>query len=82
MSTKIAKSTDDDDPQAPNFRRRGHAGTAIIFKSELDHLITPLKEGNHRIITIEIDDHEEPILLLNTYMPTGKVLWTQTIKRL
>ena len=68
--TIIAKSTDDDDPQSPNFRRRGHAGTAIIFKSELEHLITPIKEGSHRILAIEIADPETPILLLNTYMPT------------
>jgi hypothetical protein len=65
----LAKSTDDDDPQTPKQRRRGHAGTAILWKIELDPLITPINEGSHRIIALEIEDHS-PILLLNTYMPT------------
>ena len=54
----------------PKQRTRGTAGTAIIWKDDLDSIITPLNAGSDRTIAVQVISEEQPILLLNTYMPT------------
>ena len=64
------KSFDDRDPDLPMHRNRGRAGTAIVWKKELDHIVEYLPDGSDRVIAIIILAKENPLLLVNTYMPT------------
>ena len=69
-------------PSLPKFRSRGFAGTATIWSSEIDHLIEPIPDGSHRINAVLISTSADPILLLNTYMPTegaANVDYTETL---
>ena len=66
----IIKCADDADPVPPKQRRRGFHGTAIVWKADVDPLITPLPDGSDRLIAIQIQSEPQPILLMNTYMPT------------
>ncbi|VDI61424.1 Hypothetical predicted protein [Mytilus galloprovincialis] len=47
---------------------RGYGGTAILWKKELDTLITPLTIGNERIQGIEISG-EPNLIILSVYLP-------------
>jgi hypothetical protein len=64
------KCHDDNNPIAPSHRPRGTAGVAILWNKDLDHTVTPLPDGGSRTILIEIATNKQPIILINTYMPT------------
>ena len=64
------KCIDDHEPAFPKMRGRGSAGTAILWKQHLDHIIEPLSDGSDRLLAIKIYASNHPTLLLNTYMPT------------
>jgi hypothetical protein len=66
----VIKCTDDNNPDLPMYRRRGKAGTAVIWKKHLDHLIEPLPDGSDRVQAISVALTVPPLLLINTYMPT------------
>ena len=52
------------------MRTRGTAGTAIIWKESIDHLIEPLPDNSNRVVAIRINTANSPLLIVNTYMPT------------
>ena len=52
------------------MRQREHAGTAILWKKTLSHIIDPIPEGSDRIAAITLKTWPSPILIVNTYMPT------------
>lgn len=53
-------------------RSLGYGGVAIIWREENNPYIRTLKEGDNRIICVEIksNDSSKPILLINSYLPT------------
>ena len=65
------KCIDDDIPAAPKMRSRGTAGTAILWKDSIDHVIEPLPDGGDRLQVVRISMPGSPLLLINTYMPTS-----------
>lgn len=65
----IIKCIDDNNPTLPSFRPRGTAGTAILWKHEIDHIVEPVPDGSDRVCTILIHT-SNPLLVINTYMPT------------
>ena len=64
------KCYDDSFPVLPKVKTRGHAGTAVIWKNELDHLVDPISDGSDRIQAVSLMGNYGPLLILNTYMPT------------
>ena len=64
-----AKCVDDNSPDLPMFRRRGRAGTAAIWKRNVECLIEPVLEGSDRILMLKVMS-DPPILVINSYMPT------------
>ena len=68
------KCCDDDNPIPLTHYRRGHAGVAIIWKNEVDHLVHPIsEEGNNRILVARLGKPKKTqnVLIINTYMPSG-----------
>jgi hypothetical protein len=51
----IGKAVDSNDPIPPIQMPRGYGGVAILWKKELDSLITSLKIGNERIQCVETE---------------------------
>jgi hypothetical protein len=51
----IGKAVDSNDPIPPIQMPRGYGGVAILWKKELDSLITSLKNGNERIQCVETE---------------------------
>ncbi|VDI21674.1 Hypothetical predicted protein [Mytilus galloprovincialis] len=52
----IGKPVDTNDPLPPIQMPRGYGGVAILWRKELDHLISTVKAGNSRIQCIEIKE--------------------------
>ncbi|VDI81833.1 Hypothetical predicted protein [Mytilus galloprovincialis] len=48
------KAVDMNDPIPPSHMPRGYGGVAILWKRELDDIITPMQLGNERIQCVEI----------------------------
>ena len=58
--------------QVTNFKaKRGKGGVAIIWPKCWSHLVKRLEEGNERIIGIELKTKDEPLYIINCYMPTN-----------
>ena len=66
----IIKCVDDAHPDLPMQRRRGTAGTAIIWRNELDDAIEIISDGSDRVAVIQVSTEEYQLLIINTYMPT------------
>ncbi|CAC5394077.1 unnamed protein product [Mytilus coruscus] len=64
----IGKSVDSDDPLPPIQMPRGYGGVAILWRKELDPLISPLKAGNSRIQCIELEG-DPNIIIVSLYLP-------------
>ncbi|MCG8033052.1 MAG: endonuclease/exonuclease/phosphatase family protein, partial [Candidatus Thiodiazotropha taylori] len=62
------KSVDTGNPILPIQIPRGYGGTAVLWRKELDHLVTKLPDGGNRIQCIEIAC-EKPLILVSVYMP-------------
>ena len=52
--------------QAPS----GKGGVGIVWPKEWSHLVKRLKEGNERIVLIELQCQKERLCIVNVYMPT------------
>ena len=65
------KCVDDNIPSLPKYRTRGTAGTAIIWRDDVDYLVEPLDDGSDRVNVISIQTRNGPLILINTYMPTN-----------
>lgn len=64
----IGKAVDSSDPIPPTKMPRGYGGTAIMWKKEIDSIVTPLTVGNDRIQAIEIIGNPN-LLIISIYMP-------------
>ena len=62
------KAVDTGDPILPVQMPRGYGGTAILWQSNMDHLVTRLSDGGNRIQCIEVSS-QDPLLLVSVYMP-------------
>ena len=69
-SNYIIKCVDDSHPDLPMQRRRGSAGTAIIWRKELDDAIEIIQDGSDRVAVVQVTTEEYQLLIINTYMPT------------
>ncbi|VDI26989.1 Hypothetical predicted protein [Mytilus galloprovincialis] len=56
------------DPLPPIQMPRGYGGVAILWRKELDHLISTVKAGNSRIQCIEIEG-DPNIIIISLYLP-------------
>jgi exonuclease III len=63
------KCVDDEDPISPLQRPRGKGGVAIIWKKDIDHLVTALEDGGDRIQCIIINANGTKLCIACTYMP-------------
>ena len=63
------KCVDDLDPIPPIQPTRGHAGTCILWKKEINHYVNILPDGGHRITAIEFKGDDGLVCLINVYMP-------------
>ena len=50
----IGKSVDDKDPIQPSHMPRGYGGVGILWRKEIDHLISAVAIGNEHIQTLQI----------------------------
>ncbi len=61
-----AKAVDEENPIPPIQKPRGYAGTSIFYKKHI--AARKLKDGDHRIVCLEIQGLQ-PIILVSVYMP-------------
>ena len=66
--TGVGKAVDSDDPIAPIQMPRGYGGVGILWKKDIDHLVTVLPDGGCRIQCVAVRA-ERPLLLISIYMP-------------
>ena len=64
------KCSDDDIPIYPTSNITRSGGTAILWKKNIDHMIEPVIDGCDRILAITVSNGNNPIIIINTYMPT------------
>ena len=62
------KAVDSTDPIMPVQMPRGYGGVGILWKKDIDHLVTIVPDGGNRIQCITIRA-EKPVLLVSVYMP-------------
>lgn len=67
----FGRAVDHNNPLPPRGWVRGHGGTAITWKPELDHLITQEPVGNHRVIACTLKNSPKPVCLVCVYFPSG-----------
>lgn len=65
-----AKGVDLYNPISPVQVPRGYGGVAILWKKDMDHLVTKLDEGNQRIQCVEIATEDNRFLVVSVYMPS------------
>jgi hypothetical protein len=64
----IGKAVDSNDSIPPIQMPRGYGGVTILWRKELDSLITPLKIGNERIQCVETQGNPNT-LVVSLYLP-------------
>ncbi|VDI02141.1 Hypothetical predicted protein [Mytilus galloprovincialis] len=64
----VGKAVDSSDPITPWRMPRGYGGTAILWKKNLDSIVTPLSIGNNRIQCIEING-DPNLIVISVYLP-------------
>ena len=62
------KSVDTRDSILPVQMPRGYGRTAVLWKKQIDHLITALPDGGNRIQCVEMKG-KELLFLISVYMP-------------
>ena len=62
------KAVDTGNPILPIQMPRGYGGVAILWRKDIDHLVTTLSDGSNRIQCIEISC-KDPLILVAAYMP-------------
>lgn len=65
----IGKSVDDTYPIQPSHMPKGYGGVGILWRKEIDHLISAVAIGNERIQCIEIRETNKKLILVSIYMP-------------
>ena len=60
---------DDNSIVLPNVKSGATSGVAIIWSDEMDKYVEPVDGGSHRTIALKIQTANNPVLLLNSYMP-------------
>lgn len=66
----VAKGVDINDPLMPISMPRGHGGVAIIWKTEIDHLVQPLNDGSEKIQAAEVKSATgDNLLIICVYLP-------------
>jgi hypothetical protein len=70
----FTKCYDDPSPLPPTHRPRGSAGISIIWKNSIDSAITIIPDGSNRLQVIQIATDQQPVTLINTYMPAEGTL--------
>ena len=65
------KCVDDSDPIPLKLRPRGSAGVAVLWNKKWDDHIKPLPDGGDRLQAVHITTTTDPVVLINTYMPTN-----------
>ncbi|CAC5398600.1 unnamed protein product [Mytilus coruscus] len=73
----IGKAVDSNDPITPWRMPRGYGGTAILWKKDLDSIVTPLTIGNNRIQCIEING-DPNLIVISVYLPCKSSTNSQT----
>ncbi|CAG2257430.1 unnamed protein product [Mytilus edulis] len=72
-----AKSVDDNiDTPYRHFRyhmwkRLWGGGVATFWRKDIDNAVKYMPDGNERIIVLTVNTKEQPICLINVYMPSG-----------
>ncbi|CAC5424698.1 unnamed protein product [Mytilus coruscus] len=66
--TGTGKAVDSNDPIQPSHMPRGYGGVAILWKKNLDKLVTTLPIGNDRIQCIELSGNQK-LLFISIYLP-------------
>lgn len=68
-----ARSTDEVNPRLLHHYRRGHAGVAVLWNTDLNHMVRVTDEGNERVqVCLLTDEAQDPVvILINVYMPAG-----------
>ncbi|CAG2207347.1 unnamed protein product [Mytilus edulis] len=66
--TGTGKAVDSNDPIQPLHMPRGYGGVAILWKKNLDKLVTTLPIGNERIQCIELSGNQK-LLFISIYLP-------------
>ncbi|MES9884980.1 MAG: reverse transcriptase family protein [Sedimenticola sp.] len=66
--TGVGKAVDTGDPILPVQMPRGYGGVGVLWKKDIEHLVTVIPEGGNRIQCIEVNG-EEPMLLISVYLP-------------
>ena len=72
------KCSDLYNPVPPGQRNRGHAGVAVLWRKEINHLITELPDGNERLQCLELALEHTKYLIVAAYLPTTGGLETET----
>ena len=59
----VGKAVDSDDPILPVQMPRGYGGVGILWKKDIDHLISVIPDGGNRLqcVTVKAD---QPILVI------------------
>ena len=63
------KSVDDKDPLPPQCRPRGRGGVAIIWKKDIDSMVSLVSDGGDRIQGLMIHTSYGDLCIINAYMP-------------
>lgn len=62
------KAVDTGDPILPVQMPRGYGGTAILWRKDIDHMVSVLPDGSNRIQCVEITC-QNTVLAVSVYMP-------------
>ena len=64
----VLKSVDDADPLPPQCRPRGRGEIAMIWKKNIDQMVSPVSDGNNRVQGLVINSAVGEVCILNVYM--------------
>jgi hypothetical protein len=65
------KCVDDQTLTSPMYRPRATAGVAILWPQEISKQVTPLPDGSDRVVAIQVQTDQGPLVVINTYMPAN-----------
>jgi len=72
--SSIVRSIDDDlheDDVSFSSRPQGHGGTAVLYKHNMEAYITPIQDGNPRILPVLLQLPGLQLCIINCYLPSG-----------
>ena len=65
-----AKSVDDNDSDLHRIIGRGYGGVAILWRKSIDEKLRIIPDGGSRIQALLLEQENQPICILNVYMPS------------